>query len=52
MVGKRVAPLSKLLLRWQGPYQIVAVPSQLVRRVLLLGKPDKDAIDAEDRDLT
>ena len=46
LVGKRVAPLSKLLLRWQGPYKIVSVPSQLVRGVLLLGKPPGEAFDS------
>ena len=41
-MGRRVANAEKLMLRWQGPYEIATVPSPLIRGVRLLGKPDGD----------
>ena len=32
------------MLRWQGPYEIVDVPSPLIRGIRLLGKPDSDVV--------
>ena len=32
------------MLRWQGPYEIIDVPSPLIRGIRILGKPDSDLI--------
>ena len=44
LLGQRVGDKEKLMLRWQGPYEIVDVPSPLIRGIRLLGKPDSDLI--------
>ena len=44
LLGKRVGDREKLMLRWQGPYEIVDVPSPLIRGIRLLGKPDSDVV--------
>ena len=46
LLGKRVGDKEKLMLRWQGPYEIIDVPSPLIRGIRLLGKPDGDLITA------
>jgi hypothetical protein len=44
LLGQRVGNKEKLMLRWQGPYEIVDVPSPLIRGIRLLGKPDGDLV--------
>ena len=44
LLGQRVGDKEKPMLRWQGPYAIVDVPSPLIRGIRLLGKPDSDLI--------
>ena len=44
LMGRRVGNQEKLMLRWQGPYEVVDVPSPLIRGIRILGKPDSDLI--------
>ena len=44
LLGRRVDNPEKLMLRWQGPYEIIDVPSPLIRGIRILGKPDSDLI--------
>ena len=44
LLGRRVGNPEKLMLRWQGPYEVVDVPSPLIRGIRILGKPDGDLI--------